>query len=130
MSFCLSGGLPRSTARSMDALEQFEVTIPDGPRGNQRDYAFSGPLLFEVMIMAGAEGKTALPMALEGYQAEIAWDSIDTDKPTITTHAVGSPIGIGGYGPTMIVFPPTDDADQSTKQAGQQVWGIAYIAVK
>ncbi|WP_216601720.1 MULTISPECIES: hypothetical protein [unclassified Ruegeria] len=114
----------------MDALEQFEVTIPDGPRGNQRDYAFSGPLLFEVMIMAGAEGKTALPMALEGYQAEIAWDSIDTDKPTITTHAVGSPIGIGGYGPTMIVFPPTDDADQSTKQAGQQVWGIAYIAVK
>ncbi|NOD91771.1 hypothetical protein GS636_03125 [Ruegeria sp. HKCCD4884] len=117
-------------AAMLDTLQQIEITIPYGPPGNQRDYTFSGPLLSEVMIMAGAEGKSALPMALDGYQAEIAWDSITTHKPIIATHADGSPMGIGGYGPTMIVFPPTDDADQSAEQAGQQVWAIAYIAVE
>ncbi|WP_298847736.1 hypothetical protein [uncultured Ruegeria sp.] len=117
-------------AAMLDALEQFEIKIPYGLPDNQRDYAFSGPLLSEVMIMAGAEGKKALPMALDGYQAEIEWDSIATNKPIVATHADGAPLGIGGYGPTMIVFPPTDDADQSAKQAGQQVWAIAYIAVE
>jgi len=39
-------------------------------------------------------------------------------------------MGIGGYGPTMIVFPPTDDADLAQEQSGQQVWALAYIGVE
>lgn len=117
-------------AAMLDGLKQIDITIPYGPPENQRDYAFSGPLLSEVMTLAGAEGKSALPMALDGYQAEIEWDSIMTHQPIVATHADGAPMGIGGYGPTMIVFPPSDDADQTKKQAGQQVWAIAYIAVE
>ncbi|NOD95860.1 hypothetical protein GS610_01415 [Ruegeria sp. HKCCD6228] len=124
------GGAAGFDAAMLDGLEQFEITIPYGPPGNERDYRFSGPLLAEVMTLAGAEGKTALPMALDGYQAEIEWDSIATHKPIVATHADGAPMGIGGYGPTMIVFPPTKNAEQSAKQAAQQVWAIAYIAVE
>ncbi|WP_299637302.1 hypothetical protein [uncultured Ruegeria sp.] len=117
-------------AAMLDGLEQFEITIPYGAPGNERDHRFSGPLLSDVMTMAGAEGKTALPMALDGYQAAIDWNSITTYKPIIATHSDGAPMGIGGYGPTMIVFPPTENVDQSAKQAAQQVWAIAYIAVE
>lgn len=117
-------------ATMLDGLEQIEITIPYGPPENQRDFVFSGPLLSEVMQMAGAEGKSALPMALDGYQAEIPWQSINAHQPIVATHADGVPMGIGGYGPTMIVFPPTDDAELAQTQASQQVWAIAYIAIE
>ena len=117
-------------AAMLDGLAQVEITIAYGPEDNQRDVAFSGPLLSDVMVMAGAEGKTAKPMAMDGYQSEIPWDSIQAHQPIVATHADGSPMGIGGYGPTMIVFPPTDDAELAQEQAGQQVWALAYIGVE
>ncbi|MCG7521189.1 hypothetical protein [Ruegeria sp. Ofav3-42] len=117
-------------AAMLDGLEQIEITILYGPEDSQRDIAFSGPRLSEVMMLAGAESKTAKPMALDGYQSEIPWDSITANQPIVATHADGAPMGIGGYGPTMIVFPPTDDADLAAEQAGQQVWAIAYIGIE
>jgi len=117
-------------AEMLDALDQVEITIPYGPEGHQRDITFGGPRLSDVMALAGAEGKTAKPMAMDGYQAEIPWDSITTHQPIVATHADGSPMGIGGYGPTMIVFPPTDDADLAQEQASQQVWALAYIGIE
>lgn len=117
-------------AAMLDGLEQVEITITYGPEGNQRDIAFSGPLLADVMRLAGAEGRAASPMAMDGYQSEIPWDSIANHQPIVATHADGSPMGIGGYGPTMIVFPPTDDGDLAQEQAGQQVWALAYIGVE
>ncbi len=117
-------------AAMLDAMEQIEITIPYGPEGNQREIRFSGPRLSAVMQMTGAEGKTAKPMAMDGYQAEIPWQSITTHQPIIATHADGAPMGIGGYGPTMIVFPPTDDPELAQEQSGQQVWAIAYIAIE
>ncbi|KIC42992.1 hypothetical protein RA27_06625 [Ruegeria sp. ANG-R] len=117
-------------AAMLDRLEQVEITIPYGPEGNQRDIAFSGPRLSDLMIMAGAEGKTAKPMAMDGYQSEIPWNSIAAHQPIVATHADGSPMGIGGYGPTMIVFPPADDPELAQEQSGQQVWALAYIGVE
>ncbi len=117
-------------AAMLDGLEQIEITIPYGPPENQRDYTFSGPLLSDVMTMAGARGKSAQPMAMDGYQAEIPWESIETHQPIVATHADGVPMGIGSYGPTMIVFSPTDDAALAQTQASQQVWAIAYIAIE
>ncbi len=114
----------------LDGLAQVEITIGYGPEGNQRDITFSGPRLSDVMTMAGAEGKTAKPMAMDGYQAEIPWDSISAHQPIVATHADGSPMGIGGYGPTMIVFPSTDDPDLAQEQASQQVWALAYIGIE
>ncbi len=117
-------------AAMLDSLPQIEITIPYGPEDNLRDITFSGPLLSNIMIMVGAEGKTAKPMAMDGYQAEISWQNISAHKPILATHADGAPMGIGGYGPTMIVFPPTDNAEAAEEQAGQQVWALAYISVE
>ncbi|WP_170330828.1 hypothetical protein [Ruegeria arenilitoris] len=117
-------------AAMLDRMDQTKITISYGPEGNKRDIAFSGPRLSDVMIMAGAEGKAATPVAMDGYQSEIPWESIAAHQPIVATHADGVPMGIGGYGPTMIVFPPTDDADLAQEQSGQQVWAIAYIGIE
>ncbi len=117
-------------ATMLEGLEQIKITIPYGPPENQRDYIFSGPRLSEIMKLARAEGKSALPMAMDGYQAEIRWQSIKAHQPIVATHADGVPMGIGGYGPTMIVFSPTDDVELAQIQASQQVWAIAYIAIE
>ncbi|NVO55539.1 hypothetical protein HW561_07040 [Rhodobacteraceae bacterium B1Z28] len=117
-------------ADMLNEMEQVEITVPYGPEGNQRDVTFTGPHLSDIMTQAGAEGKMAKPMAMDGYQAEIPWDSIATHQPIVATHADGLPMGIGGYGPTMIVFPPTDDEDLAQEQSGQQVWALVYIGIE
>ncbi len=117
-------------AAMLDSLPQIEITIPYGTEDNLRDITFSGPLLSDIMIMVGAEGKTAIPMAMDGYRAEISWQNISAYRPILATHADGAPMGIGGYGPTMIVFPPTENEDIADEQAGQQVWALAYISVE
>lgn len=117
-------------AAMLNALPQTTITIPYGPEDNQSDYAFSGPALKAVMEMAGASGKSALPMAMDGYQAEIPWDMIERLNPILATHADGTPMGIGGYGPTMVVFPPTQNAEDAAVIAAKQVWAIAYIGIE
>ena len=117
-------------ADMLDAFEQVEVTIPYGPEGNRRDIAFSGPRLADVIEAAGGTGKTARPMALDGYQAEIAWADVVSFAPILATRADGAPMGLGSYGPTMIVFPATDDAEVRERQAAQQVWALAYIGIE
>lgn len=114
----------------LNALDQVEITKRYGPKDNQRDISFSGPLLAEVMKFAGAEGKTALPLAMDGYQSEISWQSIDTHRPILATHADGKPMGIGGLGPTMIVFPTVEDESLTEEHSRQQVWAIAYIGIE
>lgn len=111
-------------------LQQQTITIPYGPEDNQRDHAFSGPALADVMTLAGAAGKSALPMAMDGYQAEIPWEMIEHLNPILATHADGTPMGIGGYGPTMVVFPSTDNAEYAEAIPGLQVWAIAYIGIE
>ncbi|WP_164658622.1 hypothetical protein [Tropicibacter sp. Alg240-R139] len=111
-------------------LPQQTITIPYGPEDNQRDYVFSGPVLADVMALAGASGKSALPMAMDGYQAEIPWDMIERLNPILATHADGAPMGIGGFGPTMVVFPPTNNTKDAEAIPSMQVWAIAYIGIK
>ncbi|MBO9453177.1 hypothetical protein J7426_23140 [Tropicibacter sp. R16_0] len=114
----------------LGSLPQHTITIPYGPEDNQRTYAFSGPFLADVMTMAGANGKSALPMAMDGYQAEIPWDMIERLNPILATHADGAPMGIGGYGPTIVVFAPTDNAEDAEAIPAMQVWAIAYIGIE
>ncbi|WP_422038765.1 hypothetical protein [Roseibium sp.] len=117
-------------AAMLNAMEQVEITVLYGPKDKQREISFSGPLLSEVMETAGAGGKTAWPLAMDGYQAEISWQSIDTHRPILATHSNGVPMGIGGFGPTMIVFPPVEDENLTEEHARQQVWAIAYIGIE
>lgn len=95
-----------------------------------KDVTYSGPLLSEVLMAAGAEGKSALPMALDGYQAEIDWALIKKHQPILATHADGKPLSIGGFGPAMVVFPVVEDNELYESFDAMQVFATFFIAVE
>jgi hypothetical protein len=109
-------------------MEQFQVEtkILD----NAGPVTYSGPRLSAVMSASGAEGKTANPMALDGYTAEIPWDLIQTHEPILATHANGQPLEIGKLGPAMIVFPVVDDAALYDSFHSKEVFATFYIGVE
>jgi len=97
---------------------------------NAEPVTYRGPLLSEVMMHAGAEGKTASPMALDGFTADIPWDLITTHQPILATHANGIPLEIGKLGPAMVVFPLVDDAELYDSFHSKEVFATFYIAVE
>lgn len=109
-------------------LSQHQITANLLDTG--RDITYSGPLLSDVLRASGAEGKAALPMALDGYQAEIPWNSIAAHQPILATHADGKPLAIGGLGPAMVVFPVVEDAELYKSFDAMQVFATFYIEVE
>lgn len=117
-------------AGMLATMPAHEITIPLGPEENMNDITMSGPHLSDVLKMLGATGKSVTPVAMDGYQAEIPWDLINAHNPILATHGDGEPLPIGTYGPAMIVFPPSDDAETQETLVSKQVWAIIYVDVK
>ncbi len=115
-------------AAMLAALPQVEIatTLP----GSEVPATFSGPPLSAVMEAVGADGKSAFPMALDGYQIELPWALISAHEPILATHVDGKPLGIGDIGPTMTVFPVVEDTALYESFLGLQVWATFYIEVE
>ena len=95
-----------------------------------KEIAYSGPRLSDVLKASGAEGRTALPMALDGYQAEIPWDQIEKYQPILATHGDGVPLPLGKLGPAMIVFPVVADKEIYESFGALEVFATFFIAVE
>lgn len=117
-------------AGALAALAQSSLSVPFGPPDAQSQYDFSGPRLSDVMAQANATGKTAVPVAIDGYRKEIPWDRIERFEPILATHANGAPLPLGGYGPAVIVFPTVEDPDLAQELGSYQVWATAYIGIE
>lgn len=91
---------------------------------------YSGPRLSDVMASAGAEGRMAMPMALDGFTAEIPWELITTHEPILATHANGVPLEIGKLGPAMVVFPVVADAELYDSFHAKEVFATFFIGVE
>ena len=109
-------------------LPQHEITANLLDTG--RDVIYSGPRLSDVLRAAGAEGKTATPMAFDGFSAEINWDLISTHEPILATHADGAPLTIGKLGPAMVVFPVVGDKELYGTFSSMEVFGAFHIGVE
>ncbi|MEX0286311.1 MAG: hypothetical protein AB3N23_17020, partial [Paracoccaceae bacterium] len=113
---------------ALGALDQGSITLP--AFGPWTDVTFTGPTLASVLIAAGAEGHTAQPMALDGYQVDIGWDNISSLNPILATHVDGRPLSLGGYGPAAIIYPPQENAETQEELNGLQVWAVIFIGVE
>ncbi len=112
----------------LSAMPQHEIRATLLDTG--REIAYTGPRLSDLLISAGAEGKTALSIAFDGYQAEIPWEQIEEYEPILATHGDGVPLEVGKLGPGMIVFPVVDDKDLYDSFEALQVWATFYIGVE
>ncbi|MDJ0629225.1 MAG: hypothetical protein QNJ44_13285 [Rhodobacter sp.] len=110
------------------ALPQHEVKATLLDLG--REIAYTGPRLSDVLRASGAEGKTALPLAFDGYQAEIPWDQMVQYEPIMATHGDGVPLEVGKLGPLMIVFPVVEDEELYESFEALQVWAMFFLGVE
>jgi len=92
--------------------------------------SFSGPLLKDVLVAAGATGTTATITALDGYAAELSIVDIEKFGVILALAEDGKPFGVGDYGPTWVIFPRADNPALKGRNDDGWVWAIVAIAVK
>lgn len=91
---------------------------------------FTGPRLAAVLEAAGASGSTVWAMALDGYSSEIPAEYIISEDPILATHRDGKPLGIGAFGPTIVVFPVSDDPEVNEMTRRMLPWATFYLEVE
>lgn len=110
---------------SLAAMEQhsIRVSFPLGS-GARR---FSGPLLRDVMDIADPRGTHLTLTALDGYQRTIALSDIRDHDVILAIRADGDWLGLGGYGPAIVVWPRDTDPALAGQDDADWVWGVFAI---
>lgn len=121
----------RARAFDMAMLEELgmktlSVQYPDWPRA----YTFEGPLLYDVLRAAGVKGKTVQVVALDGYAAEISVEELRDHPVLLAVKKDGRYLGLGGRGPTWVVFPRDDFKVFAARDETQWVWSAYLILVE
>lgn len=113
------------TRAELAALDQeaIEVIYPLGSDARR----FTGPRLTDVLAAAGATGERITVTALDGYQRSVELSRIDDHGVLLAIAMDGEPLGIGGYGPAMLVWPRDTDAGLAGQDDSDWVWGVFAI---
>lgn len=94
-------------------------------------YVFDGPTLADVLKAAGVpEGRSIALQALDGYEVEVTPDVQAADSAILALCRNGTPLGLGGLGPTFYIVPLAEGASPTQEQSDRQVWGLHYIGVR
>jgi len=110
------------------ALTNVTITA-DFPKG-AAVHSFTGPTLADVLAAAGATGTTITIQALDGYAVEAPFSEMIAQGAVVATSRDGAPFGLGGFGPTQIVFPRAMRADLKDMSDDRWVWSIFHIRVE
>lgn len=92
-------------------------------------YKFEGPLLADVLKAAGATGKTIKVYALDGYGAEIPVPELRQYGVLLALKADGRYLGLGGRGPTWVVY-PRDDKHPALKSHDDAKWVWSALRIE
>ena len=101
----------------------------DFPKGG-KEAIFTGPLLADVLGAAGAEGKTVTVRAMDGYAVEVPLEEMIEKGAVVALARDGRPLGIGGLGPTQIVFPRSERPELADMPDDWWIWQIYHIEVE
>ncbi len=102
----------------------------DFPKGGATT-EFKGPLLKDVLQAAGAaDGKEVMIQAMDGYAIELPVADLVDRGAVVALERDGRALGIGGLGPTQIVFPRADRADLSDMPDDWWIYQIFHIKVE
>ncbi|MFN3400701.1 MAG: molybdopterin-dependent oxidoreductase [Ferrovibrio sp.] len=92
-------------------------------------YTFEGPLLADVLKAAGATGKSIKVYALDGYGAEIPASELQQYGVLLALKADGKYLGLGGRGPTWVVY-PRDDKHPALKSHDDAKWVWSALRIE
>ena len=112
------------------------VTIRPTLEYDQQPHTLAGPLLADVLQVAGVTGAgTAQVMlrAIDGYAVMVSLENLRAWRYIVATHLDGKPMPLGGLGPLWAVY----DADRVPEQASKPLkerfvtcpWAIYHVQV-
>ncbi len=87
---------------------------------------FTGPRLSDVLASAGAENGTVRIMALDGYATDLKPADLAAKDWMVALNWNGKPLGIGRFGPTMVVHTPAAGVGVAEAEEQKWVWAILY----
>lgn len=93
-------------------------------------HTFEGPLFRDVLAAAGAAGNTVVPMALDGYAAEIPMSDLEKWPVILAVKMDGEYMGIGGAGPAFVVYPRDNYPALRHQDDAKWVWGVYHVSVE
>jgi hypothetical protein len=112
----------------LSALDRVKIRA-DFPK-NGPVHEFEGPTLASVLEAAGAKGTTLRLVALDGYVVELPIKDLIRQGAVLAVARDGQPLGIGGFGPTHLVFPRADRADLKDMPDDAWIWSVYQINVE
>lgn len=89
----------------------------------------TGPLLADVLTLAGVSDQSIIAFALDGYGAEISQKAQSSKEWILAHSADGRALSIGGRGPLWLVY-ATGDKKASSDDEAKWVWSVFYIEAK
>lgn len=103
---------------------EFTARLPEG----HETAIFRGPLLSAVLEQAGVTGRVSImARALDGYVTELSAADLAGGQRVLVLARNGVPLGLGGFGPALLLKQPKSvDVDSDA----QWPWAVFYIEVK
>ena len=115
------------TASDLAAFETLTLDT-DFPAGGDT-HSFTGPLLRDVLAYAGVNDRSIRVTALDGYQRDVSADRYQAHDVILALFQDGRPMGIGGRGPAMLVWPRGTDPALTGMNDDDWVFGVFVIEV-
>ena len=117
------------TPAQLQALPQHELT--EQPTNFPKPGKFRGPLLADVLKLAGAEGKDAKLTAFDEYQVSITADEMAQHQPILSLELDGATLIGHDFGPYFVMWPFKEkpEIDNDTFQS-KAIWQVIKIEVQ
>ena len=111
------------------------VTISPTLEYDRQPHRLSGPLLVDVLQLAGVDDGAKLAMrAIDGYAPVSSLADVRKYRFIVATHLDGAPMPLGGLGPLWAVFDADRFPDMAAKPVDQRFaqcpWGLYHIDVQ
>lgn len=107
-------------------MHKLTATYP----GTARKVQVEGPYLADVLKAVGAKGDTVIVVALDGYAGEIPMSDVKAFPIVLALRSGGKWLGLGGRGPTWVVYPQDDYPALKGRDDSLWVWSAFFIQVE
>lgn len=112
---------------TLEALPQREITAR--ATNWTRPYRLKGPLVADVLKLAGADGRAATFYALDGYGSAFTPEELAAHDWVLALSADGKLLGLGGLGPLWMAYDVPGEPTLTDGEA-KWPWAVFYVEVE
>jgi len=102
------------------------------PGMDDKFHTVRGPLMRDILALAGVNGTKMEAMALDQYQIEIPVEDVTRYDVIVATSVDGAPLTVRTKGPIWLVYPSFDNPELRLNPIyeARSIWQLSEITVK